>query len=535
MNKAYDVLVVGAGIAGLTTASYLLKGGLKVLVCERSEKPGGLVADFKHNGYHFDAGLRAVENSGIILPMLRQLGIKLEFLPNPVSIRIGDKIVRLEEGKDKESLLNEYGCMLKEVFPHNAGDIDKILDEIRRVMSMMDVLYGIDNPLFLDLKSDPKYLVRTLLPWLFRYTLNMRKMKLFQAPIEEHLARFTSNQAMIDTIAQHFFRKTPSFFALSYFGLYLDYMYPKGGTGSLVHALTDFLHAQGGELRLDSEIISLNPEKRQALTADGITIEYMELVWAADMKALYQAASSAMGPEPAFAKQAKLVKEARGGDSVLSVFYELDLKPAQVQEAFGAHSFYTPITTGLSNLGLDSWTEYTGQTGEAAQRRFLENWIRRYLTLTTFEISSPVLRDGTMAPQGHTGLIISTLFSADLVAAIEQAGWYKEFKQLCIKEILLKMDQAIPGISEHLDDALCSTPLTIKKQTANADGAITGWSFLTQMPAEARFKKIANSINTPLPHVYQAGQWTFSPSGLPISVLTGKLAADAVLKVLSQK
>ncbi|HPG86886.1 MAG TPA: hypothetical protein PLQ29_09325 [Spirochaetales bacterium] len=40
------------------------------------------------------------------------------------------------------------------------------------------------------------------------------------------------------------------------------------------------------------------------------------------------------------------------------------------------------------------------------------------------------------------------------------------------------------------------------------------------------------SIRTPIPGVYQAGQWTFSPSGLPISILTGKLAADAVVKDL---
>ena len=38
---------------------------------------------------------------------------------------------------------------------------------------------------------------------------------------------------------------------------------------------------------------------------------------------------------------------------------------------------------------------------------------------------------------------------------------------------------------------------------------------------------------TPIPNTYQAGAWTFSPSGLPISILTGKLAADRVNKALS--
>ena len=43
-----------------------------------------------------------------------------------------------------------------------------------------------------------------------------------------------------------------------------------------------------------------------------------------------------------------------------------------------------------------------------------------------------------------------------------------------------------------------------------------------------------NAIKTPIPGVFQAGQWTYSPAGLPISILTGKLAADRVIKELSK-
>ena len=45
---------------------------------------------------------------------------------------------------------------------------------------------------------------------------------------------------------------------------------------------------------------------------------------------------------------------------------------------------------------------------------------------------------------------------------------------------------------------------------------------------------IAQSIKTPIPHVVQAGQWTSSPSGFPISILTGKMAADQVAKKLKR-
>ena len=42
------------------------------------------------------------------------------------------------------------------------------------------------------------------------------------------------------------------------------------------------------------------------------------------------------------------------------------------------------------------------------------------------------------------------------------------------------------------------------------------------------------SILTPVPGVFQAGQWTYSPAGLPVSLLTGKIAANRVIKELKK-
>ena len=65
-------------------------------------------------------------------------------------------------------------------------------------------------------------------------------------------------------------------------------------------------------------------------------------------------------------------------------------------------------------------------------------------------------------------------------------------------------------------------------------GAITGWAFTNDvMPAVRSLPGVAKSVLTPIPDTYQAGQWTYSPSGLPIAILTGKLAADRVLKDLA--
>jgi len=519
VNKEYDAIVIGGGLAGLTSAAYLCRYGYRTLLCEKSDKTGGLVNTFRHQGFAFDAGIRAFENSGILLPMLKGLGLEMEFARNPVSIGIGAQWTRLTS---RESL-KSYADMLAGIFPENAPDIGAITREIQKVMGYMDVLYGIDNPLFLENRKDREYLLKTLLPWLLAYQVNIRKASRLSQPVVAYLKRFTDNQALTDMIAQHFFKDTPTFFALSYFGLYLDYCYPKGGTGMLAQLVTDYVRRAGGEILTDTAVTRVDADHRQVQTAGGAIYHYQKLVWAADQKTLYAAAGGQRSSR--IDNRRRLAEEGRGGDSILSLFMGIHLDPDYFQARCGAHAFYTPSAQGLSSL--------QGWQAAMAENRIYE-WIGQYLERTTYEISCPVLRDPALAPEGKTGLIVSTLMDYSLVKHLSDAGGYEPLKEYCKRKIIEVLEtSAFPGLSERIEFTLCATPLTIERETGNAHGAITGWAFTNDpLPAESRFKKITNAIKTPIRNVYQCGQWTFSPSGLPVSILTGKLAADAIHKAL---
>lgn len=533
-HTRHDAVVVGGGMAGLTAAAYLARGGSSVLLLEKEPRVGGLVGSFERGGFVYDGGIRAVENSGIVFPMLRQLGIDIEFLPSTVSIGMGREVMRVASAAS----LEDYRALLASKFPARADDVARIVEEVRRVMGYLDVLYGIDNPLFLDLGKDPKYLVRTILPWMVKYARTMPKVAKLMGPVDEHLAGLSSDRALVDIVAQHFFQKTPAYFALSYFSLYLDYRYPRGGTGTLPAKVREYVLAHGGEIRTGAEAVGVDAGSRTVRVASGDVHGWDRLVWAADQKTLYRVLDAATVPPRArrdVEERTALIAGARGGDSVHTVYLAVDLPPSYFADIASAHFFYTPSMTGLSQADVRELAPAQTEAGDFTKDRSrIEAWTRRYLELTTYEISIPALRDPALAPPGKTGLVVSSLMDHALHRHVRELGWHGEYQRLCEGLVIDVLTASIfPRLKDAVLDRFSSSPLTLERMSGNADGAITGWAFTNPtMPAVHDLPKIATSVRTPIPGVYQAGQWTFSPSGLPISILTGKLAADRILRDL---
>jgi phytoene dehydrogenase-like protein len=519
----FDVIVVGGGASGLTAAAYLAKSGHSTLLLERQPRCGGLINSFVRNGFTFDGGLRALDNAGVLFPMMRQLGIELDLVKNHISLGIEDQIISVESDDD----LDKYENLLKSLYPESSNEISAIIIDIKRIMHYMDVQYGIDNPLFLDIKQDRDYFIRQVFPWMFKYAITAPKISKINYPVLRYLQKFTDNQALLDIIAQHFFTETPAYFALSYFKLYQDYFYPSKGTGEFINQLSKFIEAHGGEIRTSTIVQLLDIEKKTLKTSAGEEYEYRHLIWAADQKSLYQmidldSLSTPRITESVLEKR-RFLEDKKGNDSVLTLYLSVDLDKSYFERISAGHFFYTPSRKGQSLAGRPpkqgGWKE-------------IENWLQRFFTLTTYEISIPVLRNSSLAPEGKTGLIISALFDYQFTKFIYDRGWDEKFRSSVGEMMVENLEKSVyPGLKNAIIDQFVATPITIQQLTGNTDGAITGWSFTNQpVPAESRLVKIANSVKTPLPNVTQAGQWTYSPSGLPVALITGKLASDRAHK-----
>jgi len=525
----YDTIIVGGGIAGLTSAAYLSRADKKILLVEKNKEFGGLVSSFQRDGFHFEAGVRALESAGIILPMLEDMGIELETVPSKVSVGVENRIVSIEDINS----IKEYRNMLAALFPASVSEIDDFIRSMRKIMKHLDVLYGIDNPIIKNFKKDRRYIFTKLLPWLPRFIFTIGKINRLSVPVEDYLKEIIKDSSLRDVISQHFFKGTPAFFALSYFSLYLDYFYPRGGVGKIVEALVEKIKGFDGELKPETLITEVHAEKQYVADSHQNRYGFENLIWAADLKTLYKILKvENLDPEiqKSLNVREKSILTGKGSESVFSLYLEVDLPLSYFREIAHGHFFYTPSKQGLNDIHrgelkqlINGWEDHTKED--------VLSWCDRFLTFNTYEISIPGLKDESLVPPGKTGLIVSFIIDYELFKKVEESGWYDEFKEgIESKMIQVLTDSVYPKLKDKIQKQFSFAPIDYKKRVCSTDGAIVGWSFENKIPVEHKIQHSARSVLTPIPNIFQAGQWSYSPAGVPMSILTGKIAADKVSK-----
>lgn len=532
--KENRVVIVGAGMAGLTAAAYLTRENYKVLLLDKNERVGGLVGTFESNGFFFDSGPRAFVNSGIVKPILKDLGIHLNTLENKISVGIEDQVFRINSMED----LQEYKRVLESLYPEDKEEVKNIIATISEMSEYTKVLYEFDNPNFVDLKNNKKFIFKKLIPWTFKFLYTLRKMNQYHIPMEDFIRDKISNQSMIDIILQHFFRKTPTHFALGYFYVYLDYFYPKSGTGALSNVLKEKILERGGEIKLNTEIAEIIPSRSIIIDSDGNEYPYDHLIWAADLKKMYHFINSdgldiVLSNE--VTTQSDRMFAAKGAESVFILYMAVNRPPSYFQQHGGEHLFYTPSSQGLGETNQQERLDLIENFENKSKKEVLD-WLERFLKLNTFEISIPALRDPTLSPEGQSGLMISCLLDYQIIKNIEQAGWYQEFKETLESSVVNILSETIyKNLDEDILFKFSSTPLTIEKISGSSEGAIVGWSFETPSPVVNKLGDIPKSVLTPIPNIYQAGQWAYSPAGVPIAMLTGWYATQKIFKKTKKK
>lgn len=137
----YDVVIVGAGIGGLTCGARLSALGYKVGVFDQHYLPGGYATNFQRKGYTFDAALHGVGALGQgqgFYQILQASGVMQYIQPlpkeHPYSIRWkGEKF-------DIPQDAGAYLALLQRRFPEEKEGIARLFDAIRRLSAEMKFL-----------------------------------------------------------------------------------------------------------------------------------------------------------------------------------------------------------------------------------------------------------------------------------------------------------------------------------------------------------------------------------------------------------
>ena len=82
-EKEEDVVIIGAGLSGLTTAIILARAGRSVTIFEQSSKVGGRARTENTSGFYFNQGPHALYLSGAGVKVLQELRIKYRGSPPP--------------------------------------------------------------------------------------------------------------------------------------------------------------------------------------------------------------------------------------------------------------------------------------------------------------------------------------------------------------------------------------------------------------------------------------------------------------------
>ncbi len=87
MGVTRRVIVVGAGITGLACALRLHRSGIRVLLLEASDSPGGMIASHQKNGFLFEAGPQCPRFARPLWDIVREVELEDEFLPSQSGAR----------------------------------------------------------------------------------------------------------------------------------------------------------------------------------------------------------------------------------------------------------------------------------------------------------------------------------------------------------------------------------------------------------------------------------------------------------------
>ncbi|MBF0569802.1 MAG: NAD(P)/FAD-dependent oxidoreductase [Candidatus Omnitrophica bacterium] len=470
MDKV-DVIVIGAGIGGLTSALLLARQGVRVALIEKQPYAGGCCSSFTASGYTFDACVDSIGGLGqgeaLRRIMEEDLGIwdKVKFYDLAPIRRnfFPDFTIDIPVG------LKAYEEALARIFPVESNGI-------RQVLQRMEGIYQASTRSMLGESGGQEligYINMSLYDFLSSSVTDKRLHAVLSSyctflgvPADEVSAVIGAN------ILMHYVRG----------GAFRV----EGGFQKLADVMVEEIRRAGGDVSLGDAVISIDNRAGYSVgTGVGRRIEGKFLL-----------------SNIALAKTLAMMGRNENDRS------QAALPSAEVSGSFVL--LYLGLKGDLASSGIGSSAGYFGSYA-------FDDMLNGGSGAFAFGVSIPSLMDSSAAPAGHSALIAHWPTGSVRPVSLQE-------RQRIAGQMLDRLEQAVPGIRERVVYQSVSGPDTIERYTGNTAGAAYGWR-----QGRGLFKNLT-ALRKIAENFHIVGHWSGYGGGVMPSMLSACRAANTIIK-----
>lgn len=581
--REWDVIVVGAGLGGLTAAARLLREGLRVLVLEAGTHPGGTAYYYPRGGYLFPMGPLGFARPELVAAVFSRVGVK-EF---PSLQRIHYRLRAFGLSVPLSLPFQDMVRELSALFPHEAEGIARFFSHMASLSRVPGASANVPLPVSMphgEIRSErvcerradngpcagpeppqsggkestrspladasasaAHYLENITRDWRLRRILGSTGTRepytglgllaaawyllcesgIYQPP--------GGTRALCDLLAALFGwdgavgrqgdeRSLPAKRGGGPRGPATPVSAhrkarPAPGTAKGIHRSTDLPNGMLLLRRRVSRILVERGRAQGVITAEGNIYHAPAIVSNADFK---QAFLRLLRPGDIPEELARAVRDAGQTPSNLQVCLGFDAGRVDLSAFQDAQHIIYRRADGARppRDGVPDWS--------------LPEVDPRDLAAGELEVALLGIDDPTLAPPGKAVLVIRTPaahshFMPFRPSSGARSGGYQEYKKRLGLGLLAEVSGFLPGLRDSVEVMDVATPLTFEERGGRSEGAVAGWSwdFRDNPRGEAR-----ELVRTPIHGLFMAGYQAFSMlalGGIPSAVLAGLLAAEYVL------
>lgn len=495
-HEKYEVIVIGSGIGGLTTAALLAKSGRQVLLLEQHDRAGGYAHGFKRKKYTFDAGVHLTSGCGLegfaggqlitkVLQAIDQYQ-QLEFIRIDPFAFVSVADIEVELPSSIEGMVKTLGRL----FPSERQGLEDLLklclqlaEQVAKAEDVMaledvDILYAQLDLLF-------KYR-RSTLAEVWDDFIHEPQLRCIFAALWPYVGLPPEQISFV-------------YWASMLMGYVSDgAYYCKGGFQVFADSLAVGLRQAGGEIHFKQQVSRIIVEDGQVQgvqLASGDMIETKVVVSNADM---LQTVNTLVGKEYFLDRYLARLGRMQASSAIFVVYIATDLDLVQTgvhHEAFYYDEVSHEVNYANTLVGEVSW----------------------------LSITVPTLVDRGLAPAGQHLVMLTALANFNYTE-----DWSQEKNEYRDK-MLAFADRKIPGLKSHILFIEAGSPTTMQRYTLNHNGAAYGWAATPDQVGASRI-----GCKSPVEGLYFAGHWTTPGGGIYGVSYSGVQTALKVLGLTKQ-